>query len=221
MESPYSIDFSRQRLDPRAPRPRVPSERARPRSGRSWRGQNEGRVPRPRGTRPFDRSSIGSDLGDVRRLLALRARDQVELHPFPLGERAEAARADGREVHEDVLSRVRRDEAEALRVVEPLHRALHASFRRPRLRRRPRRTRTTAAPGTVASAGAATTAVAPAITRTRARSCTGALRRIEAVAAQHRPARRGHERHLGIAAAVRTRRWIHLLFGSAVTPAGP
>src|SRR4030095_11186683 len=78
------------------------------------------------------------DLGDVRRLLSLGARDEVKLDALALGERAEAARADGREGDEDLLAGVRGDEADALRVVQPLHRALHAPFRGPGLRRGPR-----------------------------------------------------------------------------------
>src|SRR6185369_17910430 len=94
-----------------------------------------------------------SDLADVRRLLAFRTRHQVELHALALCERAEAARPDGGEVDEHVLAGVRRDEAEALGVVEPLDRALHATLGRPRRARGPRRASTaTAAPAPVAAA---------------------------------------------------------------------
>src|SRR5580765_7368527 len=170
-----------------------------------------------------------SDLGDVRRLLALGPRDQVELHALAFRERAEAAGADGREVHEHVLARVRGDEAEALGVVEPFHRALHAALggsRRTRYAHGPRPTAATAATGAAAAAVSAvptaaaavstvpTAATAATVPRTRTR--TRALRRLEAVATQHRSARGGHERHFGLAPAVRAHRGIHLLVGPPV-----
>src|SRR5215831_7931579 len=106
----HSIGFSRDRLDPRTgasgsrtgPGPAVGA------------GGNAERAPRRNAGPARQETRSHSDLRDVRRLLALGARDEVELHPFPFGERAEAARADRREVHEHVLTRVRGDEAEAL-----------------------------------------------------------------------------------------------------------
>src|SRR3954467_206061 len=65
-----------------------------------------------------------SDALDVDGLRALVARLGVVLHARPLGQRAKAVRHDRRVVDEEVLARlVRRDEAEALVVVEPLHRS--------------------------------------------------------------------------------------------------
>src|SRR5262249_31009203 len=120
-------------------------------------------------------------------------------------QRAEAAHADGREVHEHVLAGVGRDEAEALRVVEPLDRALDPALRRARGRRGPHRARAAGA----ASAAAAAVAGAGAPAR------AAALRGVEAVATQHRTPCRGHERHLGVAPAVRAGRGIHLLVAAA------
>src|ERR1043166_2427848 len=77
---------------------------------------------------PPSESNATSGLGDVRGLLALGPRDEVELDPVALGERAEPVRADGAEVHEHVLARVRGDEAEPLGIVEPLDRALDAAL---------------------------------------------------------------------------------------------
>src|SRR5262249_13187519 len=62
------------------------------------------------------------DGADVRRLQALRALHHFELHPLAFDQRAEAFRLDGSVVAEDVLATaVLRDEAEALRIIEPLH----------------------------------------------------------------------------------------------------
>src|SRR6185369_8534975 len=58
--------------------------------------------------------------GDVRGLQALGALDHVELHGCTLGQRAEALRLDRREMHENVFATLGGDEAEALRIVEPL-----------------------------------------------------------------------------------------------------
>src|SRR5215211_4106337 len=64
-------------------------------------------------------SAHADDVLGGRPLLAV---DHVELDPLTLGERAEALRLDGGEVDEAVAVAVfRRDEAEALGVVEPLH----------------------------------------------------------------------------------------------------
>src|ERR1043166_8275922 len=89
----------------------------------AWGPGRAGRDPGPPGE-----SNATSGLGDVRGLLALGPRDEVELDPVALGERAEPVRADGAEVHEHVLARVRGDEAEPLGIVEPLDRALDAAL---------------------------------------------------------------------------------------------
>src|SRR5437867_10386463 len=62
-----------------------------------------------------------SDLADVLRLQALRTLSDLELHRIALGEAAEALSLDRREVDEHVRTRLLRDKAKALRVVEPLH----------------------------------------------------------------------------------------------------
>src|SRR5262245_29814586 len=164
-------------------------------------------APRRRRARPSPGpprwERLRSDLGHVGRLLALGAGHQVELHALALAERAKAARANGREVDEHILAGVRRDEAEALGVVEPLDRALHATFRGARLHGGAGRSRATRPPpAAVAAAVAATVTAGVRATASRA---------VETVAAQHRPAGRGHERHLGVATALRARRGIHRL----------
>src|SRR3954467_13496629 len=79
-------------------------------------------LSRPRGRRCCGTSSDGAN---VRRLGALLALGDVELHTLVLVQRAVAVGLDGGEVDEDVGSAaVRRDEAEALLAVEPLHGAL-------------------------------------------------------------------------------------------------
>src|SRR5580765_7539473 len=62
-----------------------------------------------------------SDLADVLRLQALGTLGDLELHRIALGEAAEALGLDRREVDEHVRTRLLRDKAKALRVVEPLH----------------------------------------------------------------------------------------------------
>src|SRR5437764_13916094 len=62
-----------------------------------------------------------SDFADVLRLQALGTLSDLELHRIALGEAAEALRLDRREVDEHVRTRLLRDKAKALRVVEPLH----------------------------------------------------------------------------------------------------
>src|SRR5688500_17363519 len=65
---------------------------------------------------------------------ALLALHHVELHALALGERLEARALDGRVVDEAVLlTVVTRDEAEALRVVEPLHGTGRTHCRTPRI----------------------------------------------------------------------------------------
>src|SRR5438876_7294514 len=62
-----------------------------------------------------------SDLADVLRLQTLRPLRDLELHVVALGEAAEALSLDRREVDEHVRTRLLRDKAKALCVVEPLH----------------------------------------------------------------------------------------------------
>src|ERR671935_1214287 len=69
-----------------------------------------------------DHDAMLSDRANVRRLEPLGAARHVELHLLPLGEGAEPLRLDGGVVAEHVVAAaVLRDEAEALRIVEPLH----------------------------------------------------------------------------------------------------
>src|SRR5213079_1636164 len=62
-----------------------------------------------------------SDLADVLRLQALRTLGDLEFDRIALGETAEALSLDRREVDEHIGTRLLRDKAKALRVVEPLH----------------------------------------------------------------------------------------------------
>src|SRR5207248_2952937 len=62
-----------------------------------------------------------SDLADVLRLQALRTLGDFEFDRIALGEAAEALSLDRREVDEHIGTRLLRDKAKALRVVEPLH----------------------------------------------------------------------------------------------------
>src|SRR5438309_870496 len=63
-----------------------------------------------------------SDRADVLRLQALRALHDLELDLLAFRERAEPLRLDGGVVAEDVSAAVvLGDEAEALRIIEPLH----------------------------------------------------------------------------------------------------
>ena len=61
------------------------------------------------------------DRDDVRGLKTFRSLDQIELDLSSFRKRAEALRLDRGEMDEDVLSRFRGDETEALRIIEPLH----------------------------------------------------------------------------------------------------
>src|SRR3954462_5467106 len=71
---------------------------------------------------------LAAELGDVLGGRALRALDDVELDALAFGKRAEARTLDRRVVDEAILlSTLRRDEAKALRGVEPLHGAGRAS----------------------------------------------------------------------------------------------
>src|SRR5262245_26327492 len=66
---------------------------------------------------------------DVSRLRAFLSLNDFELHVIALGERLEAAALDCAVVHENVRPALARDEAEPLRVVEPLYRTGDASHR--------------------------------------------------------------------------------------------
>src|SRR6267378_2326924 len=79
-------------------------------------------MKRARGTPgPASCDQPRSDLADVLRLQALGTLSDLELHRIALGEAAEALSLDRREVDEHVRTRLLRDKAKALRVVEPLH----------------------------------------------------------------------------------------------------
>src|SRR5260370_17067044 len=67
------------------------------------------------------RTPCGSDLADVLRLQPLGALGDLELNRIALGETTEPLSLDRREVDEHIWTRLLRDEAKALRVVEPLH----------------------------------------------------------------------------------------------------
>src|SRR5215217_513313 len=68
------------------------------------------------------RMTRGLDRANVLSLQALGAPGDIELHLLAFGQGAEAVRLDGRVVAEQVLApAVLGDEAEALRIVEPLH----------------------------------------------------------------------------------------------------
>src|SRR3982751_2428950 len=59
---------------------------------------------------------------DVARLLPLRAGGDVELHLLAFLERLESGHVDGGKMREKIFAAAfRRDEAETLRVIEPLH----------------------------------------------------------------------------------------------------
>src|SRR6476661_8631938 len=65
---------------------------------------------------------LRSDLADVLSRRALLALHDVELDTVALGEALESGSLNRRVVHEEVLAAIlRRDEAEALGVIEPLH----------------------------------------------------------------------------------------------------
>src|SRR5437763_15747790 len=59
---------------------------------------------------------------DVARLLALGAGGDIELHLLAFLERLESGHVDGGKMREKIFAAaIRRDEAETLRVIEPLH----------------------------------------------------------------------------------------------------
>src|SRR5262249_17318683 len=66
---------------------------------------------------------------DVRRLLALRAIDNFELHLFPFAEGLEAVALDRREVDKNVFATLASNKSIALAIVKPLDRtSWHATF---------------------------------------------------------------------------------------------
>src|SRR5438552_2608382 len=87
--------------------------------GLNIRPSNENGPGKPPG--PVTCDQRRSDLADVLRLQALGTLSDLELHRIALGEAAEALSLDRREVDEHVRTRLLRDKAKALRVVEPLH----------------------------------------------------------------------------------------------------
>src|SRR5262250_1614749 len=98
---------------PRAPDPQVMA-----------RETQNGRAPEGPPVLQVDNRSRrcrSAELLDLRRARALLAVDDLELDAGALGERAVAVALDVRVVHEQVATVLGRDEAEALRVVEPLN----------------------------------------------------------------------------------------------------
>src|SRR5207237_5353600 len=77
---------------------------------RACRGQLRSLQPEP-----------GSDLGDVRGLLALVAFDDIELDPVAACQGAVAVTSDGREMDEEVFAATAVNEAESLCEIEPLN----------------------------------------------------------------------------------------------------
>src|SRR6478609_10862744 len=101
-----------------------------PRGRRRWSAPGRGGARKMRGPRrrsaapgaPTGRMRlVRSSLADVRRLQPLRALDDVELDPLPFLQGPEPVGVDGGVVDEDVLAALLGDEAEALRIIEPLH----------------------------------------------------------------------------------------------------
>src|SRR5688572_12729080 len=86
------------------------------------------KAPAPSARRPgSNRYGSGSaDPGDVGGLVALGSGHHVELDAIALGQGPESVRLDRREVYEHLLASVVSNEAEAFRLTEPLHGALHA-----------------------------------------------------------------------------------------------
>src|SRR6266404_1403041 len=107
-------------------RPRRSAAHARSMSARRsvpFADRHEGcRSRAARGMRPGNGGTATSEGADVLRLRPLLALRDVELHALTLVEGLVALRLDRRVVDEDVSAAVgRRDEAEALLAVEPLH----------------------------------------------------------------------------------------------------
>src|SRR5262249_8162474 len=71
--------------------------------------------------RHLRRAGRPSDFPDLSRLQALRALDDLEFHFLAFCQRAEAFLDDLGVMHEHVRSLLLQDEAEPLRIVEPLH----------------------------------------------------------------------------------------------------
>src|SRR5262249_12381587 len=93
------------------------------------RGRRRRHPARARARLPLAASTTASGYGapvwlylaDVRGLQPFRTAVDVELDLIALSEALEALPLDGGVMHEHVLAALLRDEAEALRVVEPLH----------------------------------------------------------------------------------------------------
>src|SRR5262245_42080957 len=148
-------------------------------------GRSEGPRAGHGGLRNGGSAAARLELDDVGGLLALRPLHHIKLHPITLRQRAEAVAGDRREVHEYVFAAFALDEAESLRVVEPLDHALHA---RALVRNHGR---STAAVGSAAGRGAPVAAPG-----------SRALLGIEAIAAVDGTIVGGLERHHGLRAAV-------------------
>src|SRR5262245_26063608 len=181
-----------------------------------WAQSNEavaGRPPR-RARRPSSQTSAGRpaelELDDVGGLLALRPLDHIKLHPIALRQRAEAFAGDRREMDEHVLAPFAFDEAESLRVVEPLDHALDARSRALHTHRR------RATVGTAAWSGAPL-ASAPTSPTSMSAGSAGArgLPGLEAVPAVDGAIAGGLERHHGLGAAVGAHGGEHRTRGAA------
>src|SRR5258706_10500429 len=102
MVSSVGIPTARPR-NPATPRPRM---------------TRKGRHAPPSRLQPLSVGLLGNR--DVCRLESFRTLHQVELDLGAFGQGAETFRLDGRKVNEHVLAALGGDEAEALRIVEPL-----------------------------------------------------------------------------------------------------
>ena len=71
--------------------------------------------------------TVSTDLRHIRGLWSFLALNNFDFDLIAFGERLESGSAYRAEVHEDVGASLTRDESEALRVVEPFHRAVDAS----------------------------------------------------------------------------------------------
>src|SRR5687768_16326525 len=107
---------------PQSPAPNV-TRRGVPAAAGREQDAKTGRLSRGAPSRASAAEALAARrLGDVLGGRALLPLHDVELHDLTLGERLEAVAGDGAVVDEAVLlTVVGRDEAEALRVVEPLH----------------------------------------------------------------------------------------------------
>src|SRR5581483_2616537 len=92
------------------------------------RGQDRSKKQGRPGGRPSCSTPAFLDGLNVLSLEALRSLGHAELHGLAFLEGAEAARLDGREVHENVFAALARDETVTLGVVEPLYCSLFHCF---------------------------------------------------------------------------------------------